>query len=180
MSPRPQVCPDPGSGLLALYDEALPQVYGYLISRCGQRQTAEDLTAETFLAAVETLERPEPPELSTAWLVGVARHKLVDHWRRREREDRGLTVLGGRAEPGGDDPWEVRLDALLTREVLAELGATHRAALILRHMDGLAVPDVAAVLGRGVAATEALLSRARTAFRTAYRTRTEGEEGGPR
>ena len=43
--------PDPG--LLALYDRALPEVYGYLLARCGAaRALAEDLTAETFLAAV--------------------------------------------------------------------------------------------------------------------------------
>lgn len=77
---------DPGAGLLALYDRALPHVYGYLLSRCGGALLAEDLTAETFLAAVDAVRRDDPPPLSTAWLVGVARHKLVDHWRRQGRE----------------------------------------------------------------------------------------------
>ncbi|MFD0665225.1 RNA polymerase sigma factor [Thermocatellispora tengchongensis] len=51
---------DPGIALLDLYDEALPQVYGYLLARCGQRALAEDLTAETFLAAVEAARRGRP------------------------------------------------------------------------------------------------------------------------
>ena len=38
----------PGPGLLQLYDRALPEVYGYLLSRCGRPEVAEDLTAETF------------------------------------------------------------------------------------------------------------------------------------
>jgi RNA polymerase sigma-70 factor (ECF subfamily) len=42
---------------------------------------AEDLTAETFLAAVSAVQRDTVPDLTVAWLVGVARHKLVDHWR---------------------------------------------------------------------------------------------------
>jgi len=46
------VGPPPDPGLLSLYDRALPEVYGYLLARCGQRAVAEDLTAETFLAAV--------------------------------------------------------------------------------------------------------------------------------
>jgi RNA polymerase sigma-70 factor (ECF subfamily) len=54
-------------------------VYGYLVSRCGKAVVAEDLTAETFLAAVDAVRRDDPPSISTAWLVGVARHKLVDH-----------------------------------------------------------------------------------------------------
>nr|WP_239656788.1 sigma factor [Mycobacterium riyadhense] len=44
----------PGA-LLALYDEALPVVYGYFVRRCSDRGTAEDLTSETFLAACETV-----------------------------------------------------------------------------------------------------------------------------
>jgi RNA polymerase sigma-70 factor (ECF subfamily) len=52
--------------------------------------------------------------------------------------------------------------------VLDQLGAHHRAALTLRYLDGLAVPEVADHLGRTVHATEALLVRARAAFRAAY------------
>ncbi|MFD0852535.1 RNA polymerase sigma factor, partial [Actinomadura adrarensis] len=64
--PRQEVKPDPGPALLALYDQALPQVYGYLLSRCGRRALAEDLTAETFLAAVEAVRKEAPPDLSAA------------------------------------------------------------------------------------------------------------------
>ncbi|WP_038551427.1 RNA polymerase sigma factor [Nocardia nova] len=171
MSTTPRVRPDPAFGLLELYDRALPHVYGYLLARCGERQLAEDLTAETFLAAVDAVRKPGAPELSVAWLIGVARHKLADHWRRAEREQRGLRVLGG--EPDRDDPWDVEIDAIRARDVLAELAPQHRAALTLRHMDGLPVPEVADQLGRTVHATEALLVRARNAFRRAY----TGEEG---
>jgi RNA polymerase sigma-70 factor (ECF subfamily) len=97
----------------------------------------------------------------------VARHKLADHWRRREREERGLRLVH-ESEPETVDPWDGELDAILAREVLGSLGAHHQAALTLRYVDGLGVPEVAAHLGRTVHATEALLVRARTAFRKAY------------
>jgi RNA polymerase sigma-70 factor (ECF subfamily) len=166
-----------GAALLGLYDEALPQVYGYLLARCGARAVAEDLTAETFLAAVAACRRQPPPAPSTGWLVGIARHKLVDHWRAAEREQRGLRAVD--AEPTRDevDPWDERLDAMLAREVLAAQTGTHRAALTLRYLDGLSVPEVARALGRTVHATEALLARARTAFRRSY---AAIGEGGPR
>ncbi|TDB88139.1 sigma-70 family RNA polymerase sigma factor [Actinomadura sp. 7K534] len=160
--------PDPGAALLDLYDAALPEVYGYLLSRCGRRGLAEDLTAETFLAAVEAVRKQPPPKLSVAWLIGVARHKLADHWRKAAREERGLQVLDGAAQDVVEDPADERLDALLAREVLATLGAHHRAALTLRYLDGLPVPQVAEHLGRTRQATEALLVRARAAFRNAY------------
>lgn len=167
MSPRPAVEPDPGIALLDLYEVALPQVYGYLRSRCGERAVAEDLTAETFLAAVARCRSDRPPQLTIGWLVGVARHKLADHWRRAEREERGMRAVATEPEPS-DDPVEQHLDVLLARQVLATLGPHHRAALTLRYLDGLAVPEVAEHLGRTTRATEALLVRARTAFRRAY------------
>jgi RNA polymerase sigma-70 factor (ECF subfamily) len=97
----------------------------------------------------------------------VARHKLVDHWRREAREQRGLeSVFSGISAV--EDPWEAELDALRARDVLDGLAPHHRAALTLRYLDDLSVPEVASILGRSVHATEALLVRARTAFRRAY------------
>jgi RNA polymerase sigma-70 factor, ECF subfamily len=169
---RPQLRPDPAFGLLKLYDDALPHVYGYLLARCGDSAVAEDLTAESFLAAVHAVRKPGAPDPSVPWLIGVARHKLADHWRRVEREQRGLRLLD--CEPARvDDPWETVVDRIRAREVLGRLGPHHRAALTLRYLDGLPVPEVARHLDRTVHATEALLVRARTAFRRIY----EEEEG---
>jgi RNA polymerase sigma-70 factor (ECF subfamily) len=158
------VGPPPDPGLLSLYDRALPEVYGYLLARCGHRAVAEDLTAETFLAAVRA-EADGGGPTTVPWLIGTARHKLVDHWRRREREERGLRSIDGDAV---DDPWDAELDALRAADVLDRLTPAHRAALTLRYLDDLPVPQVAALLARTVHATEALLVRARAAFRRIY------------
>jgi predicted RNA polymerase sigma factor len=61
---HPQVRPDPAFGLLQLYDDALPHVYGYLLARCGDTGLAEDLTAESFLAAVHAVRKPGAPDPS--------------------------------------------------------------------------------------------------------------------
>jgi len=175
--------PEPGAALLALYDTALPQVYGYLLARCRQPALAEDLTSETFLAAVADVAAiggPAPAEPTTGWLIGIARHKLLDHWRRAERDERRFRALA-EARLDCSDPWEAQLDALLAKEVLATLRPQHRAALTLRYLDGLGVAEVAEQLGRTLHATEALLVRARNAFRQSYSDRTgssaEGRAG---
>ena len=93
---HPQVRPDPAFGLLKLYDDALPHVYGYLLARCGDAGLAEDLAAESFLAAVHAVRKPGAPDPSIPWLIGVARHKLADHWRRQAREQRGTQLLDAR------------------------------------------------------------------------------------
>jgi RNA polymerase sigma-70 factor (ECF subfamily) len=161
--------------LLALYDDALPTVFGYLLSRCGSVSVAEDLTSETFLAAVTAVHADSAP-LSVPWLIGVARHKLVDHWRAKAREEAGLAVMRSEQATDEDDPWDVRLDALRAQQTLDALSPTHRLVLVLRYLDDLPVPAVAAELGRTRQATEVLVSRARAAFRREYELR-GGDDG---
>ena len=151
--------------LCELYDRALPDVYGYLVRRCGS-VVAEDLTSETFMAAVDAVQRETAPNLTVAWLIGVARHKLVDHWRRQAREEAKLALA---ADADTIDEWDQHLDVMRAHEVLETLGPHHRIALTLRYLDGLPVAEVAALLDRTLHATEALLVRARIAFRRAYR-----------
>jgi RNA polymerase sigma-70 factor (ECF subfamily) len=164
--------PDEVDPVVAIYQHALPQVHGYLLPRCGSASVAEDLTAETFMAAVAAQRRESPPVLTVAWLIGVARHKLVDHWRRVGREERGVAV----AEAGCDrmdDPWPQHLDTEAAYAALSRLSVHQRAALTLRYLDGLPVAEVAAVLDRTVHGTETLLMRAKAALRRVYR---EGED----
>ncbi|GGF08713.1 RNA polymerase sigma24 factor [Williamsia phyllosphaerae] len=155
----------PGSQLLLdVYDDALPAVYGYLLRRCRDTTLAEDLTSETFLAAMDSVRRVDPPDPTVPWLIGVARHKLADHWRRMQRT----------AEPVGDPPetahdtWDTELDRLIAEHTLAQISPLHRAILTLRYVDDCTVPRCAEVLGRTVMATEALLTRAKREFRATY------------
>ena len=149
------------SALLQLYDEALPQVYGYLVRRCDSAATAEDLTADTFLAALTASQTGG--EVNVPWLIGTARHKLVDHWRKSGRNQQLLEDLWEGTEPHADS--NEPIDALHVRDVLAHLLPPHRAALTLRYLDGLPVDQVAALLERSLHATESLLMRAKSAYR---------------
>jgi len=159
--------PAPSDPVVAIYATALPRVYGYLLPRCGSTSLAEDLTSETFLAAVKASRQGNLTEVSVAWLVGVARHKLVDHWRGQEREQRSLAAT----EPLVDnieDPWPEWLDSEAAYAALARLPVPQRAALTLRYLDGLPVAEVADHLGRSVHATETLLVRSKAALRREY------------
>lgn len=150
-------------GHLELFERALPQVYHYLLHRCRQSTVAQDLTSETLLAAVAAVRNGKVETPTVAWVVGIARHKLVDHWRAAEREERHLRIVAGQPSTT-----EEPIDPGLGMDVLATLNPSQRAALVLRHVDGLSVPEVAALLGRSVTATENLLARARVAFKKRY------------
>ena len=162
--------PEPSGAdpIVAVYRRALPQVYGYLLPRCGSSVVAEDLTAETFVAAVTAHQQGGVAEVNIPWLIGVARHKLVDHWRRAAREQRNLAVAEQMTD-GLDDPWPEHLHAAVVHAALSRLSAHQRAALTLRYLDGLSVQEVSDHLDRSLHATETLLARARSALRRIYR-----------
>ena len=156
-----------GRALVDLYDRAVPEVFGYLKPRCGDPAVAEDLLAETFLAACDAIERHQLSEVTISWLIGIARHKLVDHWRREARYERHLRAVAHLGE-STDDPWDARVDAATIERTLGLLSAVNRSALTLRYLDGLSVPAVAELLGRTVSATDQVLARARRSFRHHY------------
>src|SRR3954454_23127016 len=73
----------------AWYGRTLPKVYSYLLSRCGHDVAlAEDLSQQTFVAAIEQRARFVGQSDTVTWLRGIARHKLADHYRRIGREER--------------------------------------------------------------------------------------------
>ena len=153
----------------AFYGEALPKVYGYLLHRCGGVvPVAEDLTQETFLAAVSELRKGRRPEAPIPWVYGIARHKLLDHYRKEERAERGLALdpdaefEGELLDGGGEAARELAVAAL------AAVPASQRAALVLRYSDGFTVTEVAEALGKSVAAVNSLLERGREGFKRAY------------
>jgi RNA polymerase sigma-70 factor (ECF subfamily) len=142
----------------SFYAEALPRVYGYLVRRCASPAIAEELTQETFLAAVVELRKGRRPDAPLAWVLGIARHKLVDEYR-RTRRDAPVATEEAVLEESGDGRASAALSALPRDQ---------RIALVLRHVDGMSVPEVASALGRSVEAAESLLARGRASFRAAY------------
>lgn len=151
-------------GFVALYERTVTDVYSYLVSRVGDWAAAEDLTQDVFVAGARRVAAGDVVDL--AWLIGVARHKLVDHWRAHERQDRNLALAHSEQTRRVDE--SATIDAGRAAVVLAGLNPTYRAALVLRHVDGLSVSAVADHLERSVEATEQVLSRARAAFRDMY------------
>lgn len=153
----------------ALYDEALPKIYGYLVRRTN-RTVAEDLTQEVFTTAARTLAAGDAAPITMAWLFTVARSRLFDHLRTEARAERkrALAWINRPVTPNDlEDALAQRRLGQATEAALASLPEAQRAALVLHHLDDLSVADVAARLGKSVRATESLLARARNTFRAA-------------
>jgi RNA polymerase sigma-70 factor, ECF subfamily len=160
--------PDP-EAFSGFYEDALPRVYGYFLHRCGGSvPLAEDLTQETFLAAVAELKKGRRVEAPIRWIYGIARHKLLDHYRSRERLEHA-SALDAAADPGeivfDEDAPEARDRAMAA---LAAVAASQRSVLVLCYLDGFSVQEIASALGKSTAAVHSLLERGRASFKSAY------------
>ncbi len=150
--------------ITAFYDRAVREVYRYFHrATAGDRRLTEDLTQETFMACVRAVQQGQPDATTMPWLMGVARHKLIDHHRRRTREDRKLS-LAWSAEPIAQSTLDIDVTDAEALDALQSLAPLHRLALMLRYVDDLSVAEVAAAMGRSLRATESLLVRARNSL----------------
>ena len=151
---------------LALYQRHYRRVYVYHLARTGNEQDAQDLTSETFMAALNSLAayRPEVGNSHehsfTAWLFGIAHHKLADFFDKWVPQS-SLEEVGER--PAGNTPPEQatvqRGDLTRLRQLLALLPEERADALSLRYFSELSLAEVAQVMGKSEAAVKMLVYR---------------------
>lgn len=153
------------------YRRTLPRVYAYVLTRCGNDVTlAEELSQQTFVAAVNGRAQFDGRSDVVTWLCGIARHKLADHFRTVEREERRRMQLHIRQIHADDEAVQSAGldDRAAIADVLRSLPTAHRAVLAFVVLDGLSVSEAGRLMGRGAGATQSLLHRARESFRRAY------------
>jgi RNA polymerase sigma-70 factor (ECF subfamily) len=148
----------------ALYRRYVTRVYRYCYAHAGNWADAEDLTAQTFLAALEGLSRFRGRGPFAAWLFGIACHKCADYHRSQyANRNEPLTAAQSLPDPSAPDPEQHAyrngiLDCV--QQVLPHLSPDRREALTLRFWGGLKAREVAAVMRRSEGAVKMLVSRA--------------------
>lgn len=143
-----------------LYRRYYERIYRYHLARLGDRLEAQDLTARTFLAALERLPQGRLAGSFAGWLFGVARHKLADHYR-SSRPHLPLEAAAGlpdRADPP-EQAVAARLDFQRVAAALAALAPERADALALRFFAGLGAAEIAQLLDKTEAAVKMLVYR---------------------
>jgi len=156
----------------AFYREHVEDVQRFVARRIGDRERAADLTAEIFLAAIDSAHRYQPRRGSPkAWLYGIARTLLASERRQRGRERVGQSRLRGGALLDEEDAarMDARIDAAAqSRRLYAamdRLSEAERAVLELVAIDELTVAEAAAAAGIRPVTARVRLHRARRKLR---------------
>jgi RNA polymerase sigma-70 factor (ECF subfamily) len=138
----------------------LDDVHGYLVYLTRNRETAEELTAETFERALRQWRRFDPKRGSAkTWLCRVARSTALDHFRAEERRRRREHAYASELSNEVEDGLFGGLSPELER-ALAGLSAGEREVIALRILLDLEIQATARVLGISTTACTTRLSRA--------------------
>jgi RNA polymerase sigma-70 factor, ECF subfamily len=146
-------------------------VYSYVRRRVmPQAETVEDLVQEVFLAAWNSLERFRGEASLRHWLLGIARHKVEDYYRRRLREPVVPDEIDEELPehvfiPKYEDQLDRAANLEKTYRVLAKLPENYGLVLFWRYMEQRSAREMAELTGRTEKAVERLLARARDRFR---------------
>lgn len=149
-----------GNAFSVLYQRHVARVYRYLLFRLGNVQDAQDLTAQTFVAALEKIGNYRGEGTVGAWFLGIARHKLGDHYR-QQRVHAPLELAFDL--PDAEVQLEDWVAAQLQHEQIAQalriLPAERAEALALRFFGGLSTSETAQAMVRSEAAVKMLVHR---------------------
>jgi len=153
------------------------RLYTLILEQVDRDQAlAEDLVQETFLAALDSLDKFRGDSQLYTWLRSIALHKINDFYRRQAREPKfkksspDFDAMKQLEQTGDDKPAtltvlefeEIRQSV---RQALGDLPQDYQEVLVMKYLEGMPVLEISQVMGRSPKSVEGLLARARKAMR---------------
>jgi RNA polymerase sigma-70 factor (ECF subfamily) len=163
-------------------------LFRYALIRVRNETVAEDLVQETLLAAFKSTDRYDGETPERAWLTGILKHKVLDHFRRQSRE-RTITPetslpeelesrfddlgLWKREPESGPADWTANTPSLIERQefmmalkqCLGRLPTLCADAFVLREIEAIASDRIQELLGISASNFWVLMHRARMQLR---------------
>ena len=141
-----------------LYDCYVQPLYRYCYHRTNNARDAEDLTSQTFLAALEAFPRLRRDGHFAAWLFTVARNKIADHYRRTASVPLEESAVPPSQSDPADEAETSQRKALLLRSI-GVLADDEQELIRLRYVADLPFAEIARALHKTEDATKKMLYR---------------------
>lgn len=165
------------TAMAELYDRYFDRVYSLVFNQVDRnRDVAEDIVQETFLAALKSAKSFKGRSSAYTWLCSIAYHKVADHYRRQSRERKRMVsgvdvdTVDVSDNPGRQPQPDSLIESAETRQVvneaLAKLPWDYRQVLVLKYVEELSVQEISQIMDRSPKSIEGLLTRSRKALQT--------------
>ena len=142
-----------------------PRVLGFAARMLGDRAEAEDVAQEAMLRLWRQAPDWRQGEAKvTTWLYRVTSNLCTDRLRKRRGEALDDVPEPADEAPGAEAGLQQAARAAALEAALQALPERQRQAVVLRHIEGLANPEIAAVMEIGVEAVESLTARGKRAL----------------
>lgn len=160
-----------------LHRRYIGPIYRLVWRKLGDGLLAEDISQETFLKALKSMDRMDDGFNVGGWLHTVARNLCFDELRRRQRDPRvddnedGDLMMSLPAPSGPLDPVQAQETAELRRQIYSvaqRLPEKYRLVLTLRELQGMSYRQIARVMKLSESAVETLVYRARLRFKEEF------------
>lgn len=151
-----------------LYDRYIRRVYDFIYYKTLHKETAEDLTSQTFFKALKQIRQFDPEKgVFSAWLYRIARNTVFDHYR-AQRPTQDI-----------DDAWDLssnddierdahaRLQLSEVQEYVSKLKSEQRDVVMMRVWGGMSYQEIAEALGKTEGACKMIFSRTMKELRKA-------------
>ena len=153
-----------------------PKAFGLAMRMLGDRAEAEDVAQEALLRLWRAAPgwRTGEAKVST-WLYRVVSNLCIDRIRRRRGGSVDLDAVAEPLDPARSAEQELQETArgAALQAALDTLPERQRQAVVLRHIEGLANPEIAEIMGASIEAVESLTTRGRRALAAALAARKE-------
>lgn len=139
-------CDGDRSAFGLLYHRYARMVHGILLCRVPPREV-DDLVQEVFLAALRQLPSLREHSRFGGWLATITRNRANDYYRRRGTADKATEPLEDEHTQSSATDHATEQEAAMTLAVLRMLPETYREPLMLRLVEGMTGPEIAARIG---------------------------------
>jgi RNA polymerase sigma-70 factor, ECF subfamily len=136
-------------GFSSLYDKYKNRVFGFLVRMTGDREIAEDLLQETFLAALRNADQFDRSRNFLSWLFGIAHKRTIDFFRHAKVETDHKQDAEGAIGSKIDAP-DQRLSNQSLRGVIndavEQLDPLQKEVFMLRELGGVPFKEIAQIM----------------------------------
>jgi len=148
-----------------LYDAYIKKIYDFIYYKTFHRDTAEDITSQTFLKAWKNIRQFKEGSFS-AWLYSIARNSVTDHY----RSFRETSNIEDCWDLSDREDWESLLDNDLKlesiKQAMAGLKSADRELIVMRLWLDLSFKEISEQLGKSEGAVKMSFGRAITRLKT--------------
>lgn len=149
-----------------LYDAYIKKIYDFIYYKTTHKETAEDLTSQTFFKALEKIKTFSPERGNfSSWIYQIARNTVIDHYRTKKEaiDIEDVWDLAGREDIERDLDLKGKLEKI--EKYLGTLKHEQREIIIMRVWQDLSYQEIAAILCKSEASCKMVFSRAIIALR---------------